>query len=283
MFPRLYLLPAIMAMLLLPVMHETVFADSVQMYYGFKPGQKWLCTRMIHTQIMADGEKQSDFNKKRILYNVYNGSENGWVRLAAHYVDPFAAENTNTISQDDYNYIFSVEINKFGQLRDISVQTPVKSPIGFSEKTGLQDLVINGQQPLAESIKDNIFWFPELPETGLSSGNRFEEIRTNKYETDGFDYEVKSNRNFELSRAGQKFAYFAVNEKSTGYSGDKNSHQINGMGKGEIVFDLEKNIWSNMNMKRILRSAKTDSINAGYQDRETLIVEKITMELKAAN
>ncbi len=252
-----------------------VLAGGVKLKYKFVPGQKWECTRKSHMAFEVMGQKQVQRQTNTILYTVSKGKKKGWVHLTAQYINPPPKTPENQFALGQYDLIFSADIHSSGDTRNIRVEDTGKDNGDPSLPPQMQAALEQNKKIVAESLKQTVFWFPEVPEDALAPGDEFEEKRTSGVKTDDMANQSKIRTIFELDDVSDGLAYFVTKQRSA----TKMATQVGKMdygssGKGEIIFDLKEGMWIEYVSKTKM---KFSGAMMGQGAQDMLITEKISM------
>jgi hypothetical protein len=273
-----FLFPAVLLFLLAGAA-SGVCADAVALRYGFKPGQQWTCTRLSHTQFMAMGKMQTQRTRHKILYTVSKGPKKGWVHLSARYTDPPPDAKGNPMAMALYDLTFHADVHPSGDTRAVRVEgldqpaaaDPTLDPMA-------QANLRQGRQMMADSYKDAVFWFPELPEEKLSPGDDFEFKRRSKMGNQMMAITSQSRQEFTLDEVNQGLAYFELREKTASQNKTMGADvKTKSAGKGESIFDLKSGMWIELVIKRKMSVGNLPMAGGGGQEMQ--MMEKMEMQL----
>jgi hypothetical protein len=263
----------IVLMLITP---SLVLAGGVKLKYKFVPGQKWECTRKTHMAFEVMGQKQVQQQKHTVLYTVTEGKKKGWVHLTARYINPPPKTPENQFSLGQYDLIFSADIHSSGDTRNIQVEDTKKTVNDPSLPPQMKAALEQNNKILAGSLKQAVFWFPEVPEYALEPGDEFEEKRTEGVKTDDMSNQSKIRTIFELDDVSEGLAYFVTKQRSASKMATPGGKMDFGSsGKGEIIFDLKEGMWIEYVSKSKMQFS---GAMMGQGDQDMLITEKISMQ-----
>ena len=251
--------------------------ETVKLRYHFKPGDQWECTRMNRMSFMVMGQKHTKQQRDTILYTVSKGQKKNWVRLSAQFINPPPKTDENRFSMGQYDFTYTADVHTSGDTRNIVVsgvenvmQDPSFSP---QEKAAL----IQSNRIMAESLKPSIFWFPEMPEDALRSGDEFEDRRTHGLKASQMASKSQSRQVFVLEDVSEGLAYFSTKArhvtKTSTMGGDVKGTSS---GKGETIFDLKEGMWIEVTTKS--KMAFSGAMMGSGNGQEMVITEKMLMQ-----
>lgn len=276
MKPLTALLIALAALVALPT---PALSGRIQLRYGFSPGQQWECKRMSHMEFMVMGQKQVQRQKHTLLYTVSKGQKKGWVRLTARYIDPPAKTRENRFAMGQYDLVFTADFHHSGDTRNIKVEGVDKY---MNDDTLLpQEKMAMAQtnKMLAQSLKQVVFWFPELSEEALEPGDEFEERRTHGIKDPNMTAKSKHRATFTLEEVSGGLAYFTTKERLSGKTTTMGgAMDTKSAGKGETIFDLKAGMWIEFVAKRKMSFA--GAMMGGQNGQEMYMTEKVVMQLR---
>jgi len=219
-------------------------SGGITLHYGFAPGQQWECTRMTHMEFMVMGKKEVNRKKDTLLYTVTKGAKKGWVHLTARYINPPPKTEENQYALGQYDLTFSADVHSSGDTRNIQVSGMEKPLADKSLEPQAKTAMVQTNRMLAQSLKPVVFWFPELTEDVLQSGDEFEAKRSQGIKDPNMAYTSKSRKVFVLDEVSQGLAYFSTKERHSGkMSTAMGDVQDSTTGKGESIFDLKAGMW----------------------------------------
>jgi hypothetical protein len=253
-----------------------VLAGGVKLKYKFVPGQQWECTRKTHMAFEVMGQKQVQRQNHTVLYTASKGKKKGWVHLTAQYINPPPKTPENQFALGQYDLLFSADVHSSGDTRNIQVEDTQKDKSDPSLPPQMQAALDQNKKMLAESLKQTVFWFPEVPEYALVPGDEFEEKSTQGVKTDGMQNKSKTRTVFELDDVSDGLAYFVTKQRSASKMSTMGGNMDYGSsGKGEIIFDIKEGMWIEYVSKSKM---KFSGAMMGQGGQDMLITEKISMQ-----
>ena len=249
-----------------------VIAGGVRLRYGFTPGQKWECIRKTQMIFKSMGGNHVERKNHTILYTVAKGPKKNWVRLTAQYTNPPPRTPENQFTLGRYDLVFSADVHKSGNISNIQVQGTDKANNDPSIPPQHKKVMVQNNKELAQILKPEVFWFPELPEHPLEPGDEFEEKRTHDIKNLNMTGQSKTRTVFALYDVSEGLAYFETKTRHTSKVKTPGGKMDYGSsGKGDIIFDLNKGMWI-----ELVNKWKTNYSG----DMEMMSISKITMELE---
>lgn len=218
-------------------------SGKIKMKYGFAPGQKWEQTTKSRTIMPGLGKEHQKQNKKTILYEITKGKKKGWVRLTAKYINPPDKTHLNDYTSV-YNFTFTADVHFSGDTRNIQVSSALKAKSDPRLPPQQKAMMEQAQKMMMDAYKLAVFWFPELPEYALETGDEFEEKQAYRSKGSHMSMQTKGRTIFVLESVSEGLAYFSTKEKYVSKVKNIGGNIDSKMsGKGEYVFDLKSGMW----------------------------------------
>lgn len=272
---KLNLFYSLIAVLLLPAYG---WAGGVTLQYRLQPGDVWVANMANQSDSSFMGQKQSNRNKQVMEYTISKGDRKGWVRLTVRIISRGEADASFDLSK----VRFYADMHRSGEIRNARYEGSIYSEQQLAQMPAQSRAMMKqSEQSMMDAWMMGVFWFPELPEEGVSVGDEFEVTEKSGSSANAMmQMQTVSKQVYTLEEVSEGLAYFSVKQRwsskmktTMGGSSDTKS-----AGKGEAIFDLKAGMWVEQTTKSKSQVQFGGMAGMGGGSSDVLTISKVTME-----